>query len=416
VEELGVAFGGRARRALAVMGLAVVGLSLAVGVSLRAGGGRQPAPPGPAVLSSLDWLSATTGWAVLTDSRSHASVLFRTTDAGRRWERQLATPGDPFSVTTPTGVSGAVTVRFLDARHGLLSRQQYPGDNPTILRTGDGGAHWSPIRLPGLGGLRRALPFFLDPDHGWALLVDDPGTAVQPVTLYRTVDGGRDWALVTGAGPGLPAEGMKAWIWFRTRLDGWVGSLERDGSASVAVTHDGGGSWRAAALPEPAGGWNAGHALALTPPSVAADGRGALVVVDSNRLSATLGGRSPRAAIAEPVAVYASRDGGDTWADPRPGPAGTDPRLSDAVFVGGSNGWLAGGDAAWVSSDAGRTWLRRDRLAAGWSFASLTPLDGAVAAAEVISGSPLTLGGPTWRLLVTEDAGGSWRDVPSPRL
>ncbi len=67
MEELGVALGGRARRALAVMGLAVVGLALAVGVSLRAGGGRQPAPPGPAVLSSLDWLSATTGWAVLTD-------------------------------------------------------------------------------------------------------------------------------------------------------------------------------------------------------------------------------------------------------------------------------------------------------------------------------------------------------------
>jgi photosystem II stability/assembly factor-like uncharacterized protein len=415
VDELGVALSRRARRALALMGLAAVGLALAAGFSLRAG--SRPAPaPGPPVLSSLDWLSATTGWAVLMDSGSHASVLFHTTDAGRTWERQLSTPGDPFSVTTPAGMSGAVTVRFVDARRGLLTLQRYPGDNPSILRTGDGGAHWSPVGLPGLGGLRHALPFFLDPDRGWALVVDDPAAAVQPATLYRTVDGGRAWTRVTVSGAGIPAEGAKSFVWFRTRLDGWVGGLRRDGSPFIVVTHDGGATWRPAALPEPVGGWNTGHAVTLAPPSMGGDGQGTLVVVDGNRLTASLGRRSPRAAIAPPVAVYASRDGGDTWLDPQPAPEGTDPRLSTAVFVAGASGWLAAADSVWVSADAGRTWLRRDQLAAGWTFAALAPVDGAVAVAEATTGSPLAPGSQGWRLLLTEDAGGSWRDVPRPRL
>jgi photosystem II stability/assembly factor-like uncharacterized protein len=245
--------------------------------------------------------------------------------------------------------------------------------------------------------------------------VEDREAAPRLAALYRTGDGGRDWTPVASTGAAIPADGTRTSLWFRNRLDGSVGILLRDGSVEVAVTHDGGGSWRRQPLPEPVGGWNVGHSVLVGAPSVAPDGRGTLVVADTNRLNAVLG-EGPGGPFPPAVAVYESADGGDTWLDPRPAPEGADPRLSARPFVGGRSGWLAGAGAVWTSADGGRTWRRRSGLPMGWTFATVAPVNGTVALAQGVIGSPAVASDGSWRLLLTDDGAGTWRDVPVPHL
>src|SRR5215470_14341348 len=115
------------------MVVALAGLAVAAGVYLRS---NAPSPnaqsPTPA-LGSVGWISATSGWVVLTDPKTERSVLFHTTDRGEHWERRFNTVGS---------LAG---VRFLDANHGLIQEERASSTTPTVLRTDDGGAHWSPI-------------------------------------------------------------------------------------------------------------------------------------------------------------------------------------------------------------------------------------------------------------------------------
>ena len=398
--------GGRAHRALALMGLALVAMAAAAGFYLHATGPR-PAPPPVPSLTSLDWLSPTVGWVVLTDRQSR-SVLFHTEDGGRHWGRQFATVGSGMSV------------RFLDARRGLMVEPTpFPASNPTVLRSDDGGDHWAPITLPFGIGPRPTLPFFLDLDHGWLMVRTGRSDTAEDVDIYRTENGGLDWTVVATVDPiswvshGLREEGLKRWIWFRTPLDGWVGSLEQDGSASVYVTHDGGEQWRWAPLPEPPGGWSAGDTLTLEPPRISGSGDGALMLVDTTRLVPPPSDRLPEPRAQAPVVVYRTLDGGETWRDPVAAPAGADPRRTDPAFVDGASGWLTTGGAVWVTANSGRTWDRRDRLSSGRSFAELAPVDDQVAVGQAAAG---TAPGSAWSLVVTMDAGRTWREVSAPTL
>jgi photosystem II stability/assembly factor-like uncharacterized protein len=397
----------RAHRAIALMGLALVALAVAVGSFVRSTSVARPSPAPPAV-SSMDWLSSRVGWVVLTDAGSR-SVLFHTVDGGRRWDRQFATIGAP------------TAVRFVDATHGLMTEPTpYPGANPTVLRTDDAGAHWSPIEPPFGLGPRPTLPFFLDPDHGWLMVRTGRSDVVEDVDIFRTGDGGLSWVRVLSVDPiswishGVREEGLKRWVWFRTRLDGWLGTLEPDGSVSVSVTHDGGEDWRRVPLPEPPGGTPAGDTLTVLPPRIADGGAGALVLTDTTRLARRPAAGRP-ASPAPPVVVYRTADGGESWTDPTPAPAGIDPRQTDPAFVDGANGWLAGGRWVWLTADSGATWTRRGPLPANRSLVELAPVDGSVAIGQVASGPAPGPGAP-WSLVVTEDGGRTWRELPSPRM
>src|SRR5215472_16327102 len=103
MDEPRVALDGRAHRALALMGLALVALAAAAGFYLHATIRSRPPAPQPA-MTAMNWLSSDVGWVVLTDAQTQ-SVLFHTVDGGRHWERQFAT------------VDSAISVRFLDATH-----------------------------------------------------------------------------------------------------------------------------------------------------------------------------------------------------------------------------------------------------------------------------------------------------------
>jgi photosystem II stability/assembly factor-like uncharacterized protein len=118
------------------------------------------------------------------------------------------------------------------------------------------------------------------------------------------------------------------------------------------------------------------------------------------------------------VTVYRTHDGGQTWDAPSPAPFGVDLDLDDPGFLAGSSfvsgtaGWLTANGAAYVTADAGLTWIRQGQLPGGLTFNGLTPVDQSVAVA--VAAKSRAAGVP-WSLFMTVDAGRTWRELTSPR-
>jgi photosystem II stability/assembly factor-like uncharacterized protein len=387
-------FGPRARRAVTLMAVALVALVVAAGVYLRASAPR-PAPSGPSplpeqVLADVVWQSAAEGWVVVGDRPTRRSILYHTTDAGRHWDRQFATVGP-------------ISLHFFDARHGVLQElPQPPAEISAVLRTDDGGAHWSPIPLPADSGYKPGTPFFVDPEHGWVLAPESRGPFVQDVVLYATANAGADWTEelhVDQAQPvshGITDTGVKDAMTFQTLTDGSIESVEPDGSAAVYVTHDGGREWRKLPLPRPPSGWPAPNVLRVEAPQIDR-GHGELALLVS----------SPSRSNFSTLIVYVTADGGDTWQDPVAAPSET----ASYAAAQGVLMWAAGPGHTWVSADAGRTWQPRPGLASNLTIVRFSPVDDMVALAEAV---PNASSGRGWRLLLTYDGARTWRDVPIP--
>jgi hypothetical protein len=426
----------RVWRAAVLIGLAAVAVA-AVGAhylapGLRTASASRPtsvpyfAELPPATLTSMDWRSATTGWVVVP--AQSASLVYRTTDAGRHWRQQLV-------------AYGTFTVHFFDARHGMLlppAGQPVIGQEPVsvscvtpgrpsaspcpplegsvrfvppqpnggahvaIYRTDDGGDHWRPVPLP-QAALSGAHVSFADPSHGWLLTTTARGGLQADVALYRTDDGGGRWTELLHAGPGqpaghgLPAGGVQGPVWFADGRDGWVATATPDGPAAVAVTHDGGAAWRGAVLPAPPGGWRTDAVTRVA--QVAASGAGGVLVL------AVLPSGDTAAA---QVWAYVTSDGGDTWGDPRPVPAPTFRMDASLAFVDGRSGWLVRGGTVALTSDAGRDWRERQ----GPAGMALSGIAAVSASTAVVEGSPLVGSGgdpSPVRLYATVDGGLSWR-------
>src|SRR5215470_10167420 len=108
----------RARRAVALMGLALAGLVAGVAAYLWSSvphpySGPPPPPTSLPIPVSMQWRSAIEGWIVSHDAGGPESFLFHTTDGGKHWQRQLS-------------ISGPAFVRFTDARHGMLLVRAFP--------------------------------------------------------------------------------------------------------------------------------------------------------------------------------------------------------------------------------------------------------------------------------------------------
>jgi photosystem II stability/assembly factor-like uncharacterized protein len=264
------------------------------------------------------------------------------------------------------------------------------GNRGTVLRTSDGGAHWTTVAVPGAEGLdfrdieavndRTAYVLSIgagdasriyktsDEGRSWSLQFtngdprafydaiafwdDENGLAVgDPVdgrfTILRTANGGATWSLVPEPNrpAALPGDGMFAasgtCLTVQGRTSAWLGT---GGAvrARVLRTTDRGLSWSEAAAPIAAGSSSAGiFSIAFS------DARHGLIVGGDYRKEQETG---------DNLAI--SDDGGRTWAF-----AGAT-RLrgfrSGVVFLPGSAGReaIAVGPAGTDrSTDGGRTWV-----------------------------------------------------------
>lgn len=115
-------------------------------------------------LSSVDFISATEGWAVGRDG-----TIRHTANGGNSWSTQ------------PSPISGYLTgVCFVDKNNGWVVSRDNWGQ---IIHSSNGGATWTEQENPASNPLHGL--FFINALKGWAVGLDS--------TIIRTVDGGLNW-------------------------------------------------------------------------------------------------------------------------------------------------------------------------------------------------------------------------------
>lgn len=379
--------------ALAAVLLLFVGL-LAVGIArIRL---QQPLPahpsptapyPGGASRSSSPFfVSPEVGWIQWSTNDSPSGALFKTTDAGTHWQRQL---------TLDVGPMGGCALD-VSATEGLYIciRGSY--------RTSDGGAHWQRLDLPSGENIAFA---FLNSREAW--------TASS--SLFHTTDAGQHWTEVVKLDQvkGLSHGDSLGWgqFMFRDALSGWLvprgylgpGPSPPRSSPYLYRTRDGGKTWTQQTLSPTVGGAFTDISL----PQFFNDRNGVLIV-----------------SAPEGMYAYSTSDGGDHWSRPRPltvsvPPCTRIPRKclpvgAGAVVFGDSRHWfLAAGQSLARSSDGGQHWeVLANVLSADVEFAGLGFIDAnngwasVVGTTQSVNGQYRTVdGGAHWTLVAFPNGG-----------
>ena len=204
---------------------------------------KEITPPSEsgAMIGGVSFNAAGHGWAaeILADG---SFKLAATTDSGAHW----ATGAVPSPFTDGLVFSGQASPSFADDEHGWLMLSVQSSSNFSrgiLLQTADGGAHWTQLPVPPVGGDIA----FTDGQHGFA------GPGPRGDDLYATADGGQTWQAVSlPAASSLLAKASSK-VSLPTFTDAAHASLLRSfdmasGTAYVRYgTTDGGASWQPAA-------------------------------------------------------------------------------------------------------------------------------------------------------------------------
>jgi photosystem II stability/assembly factor-like uncharacterized protein len=347
---------------------------------------------------------------IVAPSQRPGNVLLQSRDEGKSWFDRLHFSGvyDGMQVFGSSGFIWTIDMSL----HGCdaLGRNCGPlSQAMTAYRTADGGSTWVALPVP---NFPVEDAFFLDATHGWAVSGGPMSGLVGAEDLYQTADGGTSWSRA-GA---LPTAQPMGYVYgvgnYRVTfsrmsdgsLTGWF-----VGATQLYMTKDEGRSWRPLALNVPAAdaGWTS------TPSQPAFTGREGVLPI------AYHDPKGPDNATANHVYLYVSHDGGLTWGDPRPAPAGFNPVGDDISFsiLDSRHIWLtslslSGGDnvqaspAVARSSDGGLT----------WSVAKPAPRILQMTFADPTHGYALDVTGTTNvnGILSTSDAGATWQRVVVP--
>jgi photosystem II stability/assembly factor-like uncharacterized protein len=159
----------------------------------------------------MTFISTTRGWILpnCPPGLGHSRLeLLATSNGGVTWSvQELATDS-----RCPCGLDGAPV--FFDQQYGFAQGHESDG-TPLLLATTDGGSSWSARTVPGEGSKGGILRLsFADASAGWAIVqvakkgpiypsstcssgyAYSPSVCFPPPQMYRTVDGGRTWALM----------------------------------------------------------------------------------------------------------------------------------------------------------------------------------------------------------------------------
>lgn len=332
----------------------------------------------PKDVISLHMIDATNGWALT------ANAVLRTTDGGSHWT----------NITPPhTSFSQGSVADFQSASLAWVTTGQTNAATVLILRTTDGGQTWQQSMVQ--ASFVRQMTF-IDAQHGWILSGKEnaAGAAAETVSVFRTTDGGQTWqsisiALFADATPPghLPYGGQKSGIRFLNTTTGWVtGTVTMNELAWLYITHDGGQTWYQQMLPMPSGVPTA--QLTILPPTFFSATDGILPVKFTDLIT----GKGLA------TVIYATRDGGMTWKPTSSVPVA----LSTSNFLNMGQGWMTDGTALFRTNDGGQHWIR---LAANTNFTNVTQLD---FVSDAIGWAVRNRGNGSSLLLKTIDGGQTW--------
>jgi photosystem II stability/assembly factor-like uncharacterized protein len=191
--------------------------------------------------------SATEAW-VLSIGNGPSSRIYHTTDAGQTWTLQFENADSAAFYDCFTFFDAKTAVTFGDAVNGRTM----------MLRTEDGGEHWSllpaealPAALEGEGGFAASggCVTSIDRTHGWV--------ATTEARVFRTSDAGKSWSVATAPLAHGNGTGMTSTSWRDARRGIAVGGTSGrtrntdTTSAAIAFTSDGGQTWTLARRPPP---------------------------------------------------------------------------------------------------------------------------------------------------------------------
>lgn len=278
-----------------------------------------------------------------------------------------------------------------------------PTNELDLYRTRDGGATWT--KLPS-SGVRADGAYFSDASHGW-IFSGSPLTGLNGYVLYATADGGVSWSQVGGTLPPAP----NGWIYglglYHVTFHGDRGWYI--GNGFLYTSTDGGRSWAQLGVPTPPGlrGWT----VTMYQPSFNGPD-GVLPVAYRDPTGADN-------ATANLIYLFTSHDGGATWVDPRPAPAGFAPVGDDLTIsiLDMKHIWLtsqsaSGGDNVQArpsvarTSDGGISWTVTQMP---WRILHMIFRDATHGYALDVTGVMDVNG-----ILSTHDGGATWQRVNVP--
>ncbi len=293
-----------------------------------------PLPEPPAVSNAeifgFHMVTPNWGWAVTRDQNR----LLITADGGQTW-LDVTPPG---LEALPEGwVSHGIRPFFLDEETAWLMPNT--GEEGLLYHTRDGAETWMIASPP----FDNATFEFIDQNTGYALVGLGVGAGSHYVAIYRTQDGGQTWTQVFTHEPGqiksLPNSGSKHGLTFKDVNHGWIGgAIPMDDYFYLFYTEDGGSTWAQAAeiaLP----GEFAGSMLEVWQPAF----------VEASTAFLPVRAYPPGGGIH--LLLYASEDGGETWAF-----RGAVADGESVDFVSPHLGWLAAGSMLFHTVDGGVTW------------------------------------------------------------
>lgn len=204
----------------------------------------------------LDFIDPERGWLMVVPEHGMSSrpgELYRTSDGGEHWSKVAGSSG--FGPTAENGLPFSGPFSFRDASSGWLSGQLGAGfapDHPLYM-TGDGGRTWRPqdIPLPAdrtSGKLDAGPPRFF-PAGGQdgvlpvVFVLESYKTSDYATLFYTTGDGGRTWQ-VRSSLPGTgPASYLTASNWWAWREETDAAGLAAPARGQLYRTTDGGKNW-----------------------------------------------------------------------------------------------------------------------------------------------------------------------------
>ena len=258
-------------------------------------------------LWSVSFTDALHGWAVGGQPTNAApGVILRTTDGGAHW-----------TDVTPAGLTEMLSnVSFTDAAHGWIGTA-----DGHVLATSTAGATWRVLTIRGAAKGYVTVDF-IDATHGWA--------SGQSNIVWKTTNAGKTWS--GSRVPGMSRYSSMVQLDFVDRFDGWALIQDYWGDSLVMATNDGGRSWR----PSPVAGQEFTTDICATSATN--------VWLIGSSWDDYYDGQTP-------TLFMHSTDGGFTWkTDTVDAPA-----MPYTMGVGGTS-ICAVGDGILYSSDTGATW------------------------------------------------------------
>lgn len=347
---------------------------------------RLPDPDGANLIRAYAFADAGHGWLAL------GATILATSDGGATWRQQAEAPGRALAMgaTSPLAAWVETEAGCLVMPDGGQSWQRaeskpegaaprLPPPELVAAAHGERGYPFCSGQVPFAGAY-----FALDGRTAWAFCTSNGGDHYTWRRLYRTVDGGRSWELLTDDPP-YPRFGTPELI-FVDGAHGWLA-----GWGVLSATDDGGRTWRNLGVVE--------EGETARGPQLLSPQQGFVIAERHNDGRNTL---------------LRTDDGGATWRQVYGAPAPALWPTGPVRFFADGSGVGAGDNGAILATrDAGRSWAQVGTLSADCQFglqvSALSFPDRTHGWATVTCG-----GTPAPALYRTLDGGATWAPAGPP--